>query len=84
MTDILGVSSSSCETTYSVAPLSTLRDIFDGTHLQTLSLRVYPMEEMAAIDSEAFGREHEPLSTNLVLLVLLLVLFHVGAIVSNT
>ena len=49
-----------------------------------LRLRVYPMEEMAAIDSEAFGKEHEPLSTNLVLLVLILVLFHVGAIVSNT
>lgn len=83
MTDILGVGSSSCESTYFVALLSSLRDIFSGTHLLTLTGRVYPMEEMAVVDSETFQREHEPLSTNLVLLVVILVLFHVGAIVSN-
>ena len=41
------------------------------------------MEEMAAIDSDDFERKHEPLPTNLVLLVIILVLFHVGAIVSG-
>lgn len=41
------------------------------------------MQEMAVVDSESFQREHEPLSTNLVLLVIILVLFHIGAIVSS-
>ena len=41
------------------------------------------MQEMAAVDTESFQREHEPLSTNLVLLVIILVLFHIGAIVSS-
>ena len=82
MTDILGVGSSSCESTYAAALLSTLRDIFPWTHLRALIHRVCPMEEMAAIGSEDFERKHEPLPTNLVLLVIILVLFHVGAIVS--
>ena len=82
MTDILGAGSCSCESTYDAALLSSLRDIFARTHLQTLTRRVYLMEEMAAID-ETFERKHEPLPTNLVLLVIILVLFHVGAIVSN-